>query len=66
MKKPYTIANTATGQVAHTSTYRAAQIATRRMIASDVEGQVVTIVGPDGRWEARADGFFIDYRKVAA
>lgn len=59
----YTITNTATGQVTKAKTYRNAQKAVARMIASDVEGQIVYITedGSDEITMCQNQGFTIAY-----
>lgn len=65
VQKPWQV--TEHGQhLCSTKTYRSAQVATARRIASDVTGRVLTITGPEGRYEARSTArHTIDYRKVS-
>jgi hypothetical protein len=60
-KRPYRITNLATGRTVTATTERNAQITVARQIASDVEGQVVRIAGPEGTTYARNNGLTITY-----
>lgn len=59
--RPYRITNTATGHSTTATTFRNAQIVVARQIASDAEGQVVTITGPEGVTICRNAGLSISY-----
>lgn len=59
-RRPYKV--TENGRhVASATTYRKAQVAVARRIASDVEGRVLVITGPDGRTVCRNNGLTIRY-----
>ena len=60
-QRPYRITNTTTGRTVTASTYRNAQVCVARQIASDVEGQIVTITGPEGVTVCRNNGLTIRY-----
>ena len=63
----YTIKNFATGQTTKAKTYRNAQRAAARMIASDVEGQEVMISDGQGNlWLCRNAGLSIRYTQILA
>jgi hypothetical protein len=64
--RPYKVTDSRTGRiVASTTSYRRAQVAVARRIASDVEGRVLIIDGPEGRTICRNNGLTIRYTEAA-
>ena len=60
--RPYRITDTTTGRtVATTTTLHKAECAVARRIASDVEGTILTITGPEGVIVCKNDGLTISY-----
>jgi hypothetical protein len=63
--KSYRVTNLSTGKTTAHKTYRQAQIKVAGLIASDVEGNVVRIAGPEGTVFATNNGLTISYSEAA-